>query len=145
MKRYLILAFLGVLLAAVPDSAFAQRRGRSNSPGMTPYGPEFSPAEWKQAGGNPMIYEQIMEQKMMAAQQKAMQQEYQAMVKQQQAYQKWIKDQAAKKAKGQATDPMYDQMLAQEAAVQKARDEAIARAAAKKAKKKSTSKSAASK
>ncbi len=118
----------------------------SSGPAMTPYGPMTNPtqsAEWRQAGGNPMIYEQIMEQKMMQAQEKAMQQEYQAMQKQQQAFQKWVKEQKAKKDKGQPVDPAYQRMLDHEAEYKAAIEARANKAAAKKAKKtKATKKTA---
>src|SRR6478735_6430623 len=102
---------------------------------MTPFGPVYNPtqsAEWRQAGGNPEIYNQILQQKMMAAQQKAMEAEYKAALKQQQAYEKWLKDQKARKDKGQPVDPAYQRLLdldAQQKAALKARAE---RAVAKK-------------
>jgi len=114
---------------------------------MTPFGPVTNPtqtSEWRQAGGNPMIYEQIMTQKMMAAQQKAQNQQYQAMLKQQKAFQKWTKEQAAKKAKGQPVDPAYQQMLDNEAQAKAAAEARAARAAAKKEKKRTPARKAAS-
>ena len=91
-----------------------------------------------------MIYEQIMMQKMMAAQQKAQNQQYQAMLKQQQAFQKWTKDQAARKAKGQPVDPAYQQMLDNETQYKAAMEARAARAAAKKEKKRHPAKQASS-
>ena len=135
MKRSIALAIVTVV-TALPGMAQAQRGRMSSGPAMTPYGPMTNPtqsAEWRQAGGNPMIYEQIMEEKMMVAQQKAMQQEYQAMQKQQQAYQKWFKEQQAKKAKGQPVDPAYQRMLDQEAEYKAAIEARAIKAAAKKA------------
>ena len=135
MKRLLGIAVLTCLVAA-PSVAQAQRRGRGG-PAMSVDGPVFNPTqtpEWRQAGGNLMVYQQIMEQKMMVAQQKQMQQNYQAMVKQQQAYDKWIKDQKAKKEKGKPVDPAFQQMLDQEAQFKAAQEARAARIAAKKAK-----------
>jgi len=132
MARAIALAVL-VTLLAVPGAAHAQRRGRSG-PAMTPYGPVANPtqsAEWRQAGGNPIIYQQIMEQKLLAAQQKEMQKEWQALQKQKQAYDKWLKEQKTKKDKGQPVDPAYQQMLDREAQYKAAVEARAARATAK--------------
>lgn len=137
MKRLCSLVLLVIVLVSSSD-AKAQRRGRGG-PAMTPYGPMANPTqspEWRQAGGNPMIYQQLIEQKMMVAQQKAMQQQYQAMQKQQQAFEKWVKEQKAKKEKGQAVDPAYQQMLDQKAQVEAAVEAHAAKLAALKEKKK---------
>jgi len=139
MKRLLVLSAL--VLAGMPHSAWAQR-GRSG-PAMTPYGPMTNPTqspEWRQAGGNPMIYEQIMMQKMMAAQQKEMQKQYQALQKQQQAYEKWLKEQKAKKDKGQPVDPAYQQLLDNQARFKAELEARAAKTAAKKSKKSSSAK-----
>ena len=146
MRRLLGLAFFATLILLLPQAARAQR-GR-NGPIQTPWGPEQNitqSAEWRQAGGNMEVYQQIMYQKYMAAQQKEMDKVYQANVKQQQAFQKWVKDQAAKKAKGQPTDPAYDRMVAYEEQQQKAMDAQAAKAAARAAAKKKPAKKAATK
>lgn len=135
MKRLLGIAVLTCLVSA-PSVAQAQRRGRGG-PAVSVDGPVFNPTqtpEWRQAGGNLMVYQQIMEQKMMVAQQKQMQQNYQAMVKQQQAYDKWLKDQKAKKEKGKPVDPAFQQMLDQEAQFKAAQEARAARVAARRAK-----------
>ncbi len=137
MKRFLGLAFLTTMAMALPQAAQAQRY--RNGPVQTPWGPEQNvtqSAEWRQAGGNLEVYQQIMYQKYMAAQQKQMDKENQEYVKQQQAFQKWVKEQAAKKAKGQPTDPAYDRMIAIQEQEQKAMEAQAAKAAAKAAKKK---------
>lgn len=137
MKRLCGLVLLVAILGSTSD-AKAQRRGRGG-PAMTPYGPVANPTqspEWRQAGGNPMIYQQLIEQKMMVAQQKAMQQQYQAMQKQQQAYEKWVKEQKAKKDKGQPVDLAYQQMLDQKAQVEAAVEARAAKLAALREKKK---------
>jgi ATPase subunit of ABC transporter with duplicated ATPase domains len=72
-------------LMVMPSMAHAQR-GR-NVPAMSPYGPIYNPTqtpEWRQAGGNYEVWEQIMMQKMAAQEQAAFQ-------KQLAAYQKWAK------------------------------------------------------
>jgi len=58
------------LAVLVPTSAYAQRGfGRSHrGPAMTAFGPVYNPTmspEWRMAGGNPVVYEQIMHMKMM--------------------------------------------------------------------------------
>jgi hypothetical protein len=70
---------LAVILAAAPSVASARgpRGGVVNSPFGAMY--NTNSPEWKQSGGNPMVYEQIMAQK-------AMMQQQQAMIKQQQMY-----------------------------------------------------------
>ena len=129
MRRPLTLAFFAALLA-LPSSAMAQR-GRHSGPIMTADGP-VSPAEWRAAGGNPIVYQQLMEQKQMAAQEKAMQQQYQAMQKQQVAYDNWLKDQKAKKDKGKPVDPAYQSLLDEKARYEAAIEARAAKAAAKK-------------
>ena len=136
MKRLLVLTSLGFVCLALPTAAHAQR-GRNFTP-VTPFGQAYDPTLWKQSNGNMVVYQQLFEQKMMVAQQKAMQQEYQAMVKQQQAREKWLKEQAAKKSKGQPVDPAYSQLLAQQAEYQKAQEARAAKIAAAKAKRDAT-------
>jgi hypothetical protein len=141
MKRLLLLS-AALVLSGMTSDAWAQRRGRSG-PAMTPYGPVSNPTqspEWRQAGGNPMIYEQIMMQKMMAAEQKQMQQQYQALQKQQQAYEKWLKEQKAKKDKGQPVDPAYQQLLDAQARYKADAEAYAAKVAARKTKKHSATK-----
>lgn len=137
-----------LILIGTSNKAMAQRGGRGSSaaPGSPAYNFTSSP-EWRQAGGNYGLYLQIMEQKAMMAQQKAMQAEYkeyqkqlQAAQKQQAAYEKWIKDQQAKKEKGKPVDPAYQQMLDEEARYKAAVEARAARIAAKKTKKKPAAK-----
>ena len=133
MKRTLGFVLL-VLMLAPPQAAPAQRgRGRGrDGPAMSVGGPVFNPTqtpEWRQAGGNIEVYEQLMMQKQYQAEQK----QYQAMLHQRQAHQKWLKGQAARKAKGQPVDPAYTQMLAQEELLRKQQEEQAAKLAAKKA------------
>ena len=146
MKRVLGIALVLALVVA-PRDAQAQRRGGRSGVAMTPYGPVTNPTstpEWRQAGGNPIVYQAIMDQKAAIAREKLMQQQAQAMQrqqqaarKQQQAYDKWIKDQKANKEKGKPVDPAYQRMLDQQTQVKAAADARAARAAAKKTKKKS--------
>ena len=53
---------------------------------MTPFGPVYNTnsPEWRQAGGNPIVYQQIMEQKMMMQQQQMYMKQQQLYMKQQQ-------------------------------------------------------------
>jgi hypothetical protein len=77
MRRVVEALALGMLTFAVSSPANAGRpRGGQV---MTPFGPLYNTAspEWRQSGGNPMLYEQIMEQK-------AYQKQQQMMLKQQQ-------------------------------------------------------------
>lgn len=105
MRRGWTFAVLLAVLALMPLAA--QARGRR---GSKVYGPgglmyDTNSADWKASGGNINVYRQRMAQKAMMAQQKVM---MQRMAKQQQAFQKWYKDQKAKKDKGQPTDPAFD-------------------------------------
>ena len=134
-----------VLIAAVlgtGQTALAQRRQTA----MTPYGPVrnlTSTPEWRQAGGNPIIYQRIMEEKYQLAQEKAMKPQIQAMIKQQKAYEKWLADQKAKKEKGKPVDPEFQRMLDEEARMKAANEARAERAAAKKAKRSPAAKRAA--
>ena len=93
MRRSLQLAIL-IGLVAFPSMARAQR-GLSryrNTPAMTPYGPVVNPTqtpEWREAGGNMEVWQQIMMQKAAAKEQAAM-------AKQQAEYQKALKAQGIK-------------------------------------------------
>jgi len=144
------LLVLGLLIGS---SGVAQaQRGSRRGPAMTPYGQVYNPTqspEWRQAGGNPIIYNQIIEQKLMAAQQKAMasqlkaaEAEYKALQKKQQAHERWLKEQKAKKEKNQPVDPAYQRLLDLEAQQKAAMEARISRAAAKRTKKRPTSKPA---
>jgi hypothetical protein len=134
MKRgWLILA---LCLTAMPlclatTTAEARQRGghrRANPWIQTPYGriqnPTMTP-EWRQAGGNPMVYQQMMRRKMEGLQRQNMQKAYQAMRKEQAAFDKWYKEQKALKDKGKPTDPMFDQLQARKAAEEAAVNKAI--------------------
>jgi hypothetical protein len=84
---------------------------------MTPDGPVYNftmTPEYRLWASNPEAFEQLMLQRQMAANAK----QQQEMLKQQQAFDKWLKDQKAKKDKGQATDPAYDQLLRMQAAAE---------------------------
>ncbi len=71
-----------------PGSAQAQRY--RSGPVITPYGPLYNTnsPEYKMSGGNPLIMEELQEQKLMQQQMQQMQQ----MMKQQMAYQKQMQD-----------------------------------------------------
>jgi hypothetical protein len=93
VARYFGLALVfGFLL--LPTAAQAQyRRGRYAQP-MTADGPAYNPAltpEWRQAGGNYAVWEQIMMNKMAAQEQAAFQKQLAAYQKQVAAYQKQLK------------------------------------------------------
>ena len=120
------------VVVLIVSPALAQRAGYGpNSRVRSPHGPVFNPTltpEWKEAGGNPLIYQQIMREKLAIAQQKAMQKQYQAMQKQAQAMQKqqaaftkWYTEQAEKKEKGEETDPAFEAMFGDKAAEAKAK------------------------
>jgi len=85
MKRRL--AFLSVFVAIVllPSVSFGQRGRWSSTPPMTPFGPAYDPTTMRQAGYNPLVYDQLMQEKMIIAQQKAL-------IKQQQMMQKMQKN-----------------------------------------------------
>jgi len=103
-RRFSLLAML-VGLLAVPSAAQAQHRGNRNAPAMTPYGPVYNPTqtpEWRQAGGNYAVWQQIMMQKMAAQEQAAFQKELAQ-------YQKMLKAQGQKPPSGLANgQPMYN-------------------------------------
>jgi hypothetical protein len=99
-RRLISWGLVALAVAGLSTTAHAQRYGRTYGPAMTPFGPVYNPAlspEWRQAGGNPIIYEQIMQQKALIQQQKLMMQ-------QQQAYNKYQQELAKqKKANGNTT------------------------------------------
>ncbi len=137
-RRLVFVAALTMASLAQVSTAHAQRGYNRNGPAMTPDGPVYNPTsspDYQLWARNPAAYEQLMYQRQMQynAQQMA------AYQKQQAAFQKWLKDQKAKKDKGQPTDPAYDQMLkvqaAQEAAALKAQAKIEAKKAAAQAKK----------
>lgn len=79
-------------LLVVPSAVQAQMGRFRNAPAMTANGPVYNPTqtpEWRQAGGNYAVWEQIMMNKMAAAEQAAFQ-------KQMVAYQKMMKAQGVK-------------------------------------------------
>src|SRR5438128_1312333 len=86
VNRRLILLATAALVVLVPAlDAAARGYGRySNTPPMTPFGPQYDPATYRQAGGDPAVYEQLMLQKMAMMQY----QQQQAYMKQVQQYQK---------------------------------------------------------
>ncbi len=117
---------------------------------MSPYGPVTNPTmtpEWRQAGGNLLIYQEIMDQKAAVVREKAMKQkalaeqkQQKAAKKQQQDFEKWVKEQKAKKEKGKPVDPEYQRMLDQEGRLKAAAEARAARSASKKTKKPAGSK-----
>jgi hypothetical protein len=83
MKSKLALGCLAGMLALVPCTTQAQ--GRRYGVVQSPFGPLYdtrSP-EWRMAGGDMMLYEQIMEQRMMLQQQQMLMKQQQMMLKQQ--------------------------------------------------------------
>jgi hypothetical protein len=99
MGRKLGLVAFFAVMVVLPVAAQAQRGfGRyANTPPMTPYGPAIDPVLWRQAGGNPEMYDQLLQRKMMFMQQQVMQ-------KQQRQMQLMQKAQKAQKKNGQ-NDP----------------------------------------
>jgi len=96
-RRLAVLALVGLGVILPAAGAFARGYGRyGNTAPMTPYGPAYDPATWKQAGYNPVVYEQLIMQKMAFAEQ-------QAMMKQQQLYEKMQKAQGKNGQKTQGT------------------------------------------
>lgn len=89
-RRISIFAVAAVV--ALTASNLANARGPRTGTVMTPFGPVYNTgsAEWKMAGGNPLLYQEIMEQKAMMRQQ-------QLLIKQQQQL---MKAQNGKKAAG---------------------------------------------
>jgi hypothetical protein len=83
MKSILGVCCLAGLLALAPGTAQAQ--GRRYGVVQSPFGPLYdtrSP-EWRMAGGDMMLYEQIMEQRMMLQQQQMLMKQQQMMLRQQ--------------------------------------------------------------
>ena len=88
MKRIGLLAVLAAttLIAGVADAG-RYRGGRGTV--TTPYGTaNVNSPEWKQSGGNFMVYQQIMQRKQMMLQQRAIMKQRQAFLKQQQKREK---------------------------------------------------------
>lgn len=95
MNRRLAVLALFAPAVLMPVAVEAGGRGRYNStPPMTPFGPAYDPATFREAGGNPILYEELWANKVMAAQQKAMIQQQQQWQKMQQQ-QKHAKNTAA--------------------------------------------------
>lgn len=91
MRTKLGFLILLVLLIAIPQSATAgRRRGYRGGIVQGPFGPLYdtNSPEWRQSGGNIMVYEQLMEQKMLLQQQKMFMRQQQMMLKQQQQQQR---------------------------------------------------------
>ena len=84
--RLLLSCAIGLLVLAPLQAAHAQyRRGRSGIV-QSPYGPLYdtrSP-EWRMAGGNIFLYQQIMEEKMQLRQQQLLMKQQQMMMRQSQ-------------------------------------------------------------
>lgn len=74
-----IVALAVLVLSPSPANARGPRTGTV----MTPFGPVYNTGspEWKMAGGNPLIYEQIMEQKAMQQQQMLLMKQEQELLK----------------------------------------------------------------
>lgn len=91
MRKHVGLAILLASIVLTPSLARARGYGGSTGTVMGPYGPLYNTGspEWKASGGNVILYEQIMEQKMMMQQQ-------QMWVKQQQMWAKQQQQQAKK-------------------------------------------------
>jgi hypothetical protein len=116
----LAIGFLALTLS-FPGTAHAQR-GRYG-PAMSAYGPVYNPTmspEYQLWARNPEAYEQLMMQRQMQMEYR----QQQAMLKQQQQFEKWLKEQKAKKDKGQPTDPAYDQIVKMQEQQEKAAKEA---------------------
>jgi len=109
LRRLGLLCLLAVAL--VPADARAQRgMNRTSGPAMTPFGPVYNPTqtpEYRLFARNPAAYQQLMMERMARVNYRQQQQ----LLKQQQAFEKWLKQQKARKDKGQPTDPAYDQLL----------------------------------
>lgn len=114
MKSLLASAIFVALLGFGP-AAMAQQKA------MTAYGPVrnyTTTPEWREAGGNPVIYQRILREKLRVAQEKAMKPQIDAMIRQQKAYDKWLIDQHAKLAKKKPVDPDFQRLLDEEARIQ---------------------------
>lgn len=96
-KGFAAAVLAAVLVAGMTGPAMAQR-GRRNFTPITPFGPVYDPTTMRQAGGNPMAYQQLLEQKMMLQQQQTMMRQQQAMMRQAQQ----SKAQAKKKTSDKA-------------------------------------------
>jgi hypothetical protein len=76
---------LAAVAAFLVVSGLAEARPPRTGTVMTPFGPVYDTGspEWKMSGGNPFVYEQIMEQKMMMLQQQMLLKQQQMLLKQQ--------------------------------------------------------------
>ncbi|WP_254054061.1 hypothetical protein [Singulisphaera sp. GP187] len=87
IRRFGLLAVLA-LFAMVPSLAMARGYGRSGGTINTPFGSmNTNSPEYKMAGGNPYVYQELMEEKMLMQQQMMM-------LKQQQQYMKQMQKNA---------------------------------------------------
>jgi hypothetical protein len=91
MNRRIALFGVALLVLLTPVAAQAGRGyGRySNVPPMTPFGPAIDPNMWRQAGGDPELYQHMMMQKMTIQQQQL----FQKQMQQYQQYQKQLQQQ----------------------------------------------------
>jgi len=92
MSRIGLLALL-VSSALIPGVAVA-RGYRGGGRIYTPFGSaNMNSPEWRQSGGNIMVYQQIMMQKQMLLQQRAMMRQQQEFLRQQKMQEKYLKQQ----------------------------------------------------
>jgi hypothetical protein len=98
MRRVAILVALVGVVVLLPGGAHARGYRRGGTV-VTPFGPLYSTntPEWRQAGGNMILYQQLMEQKMMLQQQQMMMKTQQQMMK--------LQQQKGKLPNGPATNP----------------------------------------
>jgi hypothetical protein len=118
------LAVVTIVMAALPGLVLARGGGAGGSgPAMSVYGPVYNPAmsrEYRLWAASPGAYQQMM----MMRQQQFLMKQQQAYIKQmklqQRQFDKWVKAQKARKDKGLATDPLYDQLLRMQEAAEPA-------------------------
>ena len=126
MRRLIAACIISALLLQIgAASVLAQRYARRNGPAMTVYGPVYNPTmspEYRLWANNPGAYEQLMMQRRalwLQQQQKAAAKQQQALVKQRQAFEKWLKEQKKRKDEGKATDPAFDRYMSMNEAAAK--------------------------
>jgi hypothetical protein len=85
MRPRIFIVFLMGLLLGAPAGSEAQWSRRRSGVVYGPAGPlyDMRSPEWKMAGGNIFLYEQLMQQKMMVRQQQLMMKQQQQLLKQQ--------------------------------------------------------------
>src|SRR3954470_17558490 len=104
MRSKPVLVYLAVLFVLVLFPCTTQAQGRRSGMVQSPFGPLYDTCspEWRMAGGDMMLYQQIMEQKMMLRQQQWFMKQQQLLMKQQKTGNKGPQPGASLNARGAA-------------------------------------------